>query len=60
MRSKGSKQMIKGRLIKSGQPCPKCPSSDAVSYYEKPDGTIDGYCFSCKSLIIDEEDELQR
>lgn len=59
MRSKGSKQMIKGRLIKSGQPCPKCPSSDAVSYYEKPDGTIDGYCFSCKSLIIDEEDELQ-
>ena len=59
MSRSGSKQMIKGRLIRSGEPCSKCPSSDAVSYYEKPDGTVDGYCFSCKAYLLDEDQELE-
>jgi twinkle protein len=47
---------MKGRLVKHGQPCDKCGSSDAVSYYEKPTG-IDGWCFSCKTMIRPEEEE---
>ena len=38
-----------GKLRKSGQPCPDCGSSDALSIYDN--GT---YCFSCKKSRIAE------
>ena len=28
----------------ANEPCPDCDSKDNLSIYEKPDGTIDGYC----------------
>jgi len=40
-----------GERIKGKQPCINCKSSDAVSIYQKPDGTFDGHCFSCESYI---------
>jgi twinkle protein len=40
-----------GERIKGKQACIKCKSSDAVSIYQKPDGTFDGHCFSCESYI---------
>ena len=35
--------------------CVKCDSSDAMSVYEKEDGTRDGYCWSCDKYISPEE-----
>lgn len=40
-----------GERVKGKQACIKCKSSDAVSIYQKPDGTFDGHCFSCESYI---------
>jgi twinkle protein len=53
-----SSKMTRGRLIKHSQPCDHCGSSDAVSYYEKPDGSTDGWCFSCKTLIKDDMNDM--
>ncbi len=33
--------------------CPKCDSSDAFTVYEKENGKVDGYCYSCASYIRD-------
>jgi twinkle protein len=41
-------------MIKNGQPCIKCDSSDAMSIYD--DGT--GYCFSCKSYFHKDQVEV--
>ena len=43
------------RLIKTKQPCPKCTSSDAASYWAQDDGTVNGHCFSCNSFLEAEE-----
>lgn len=39
-------------------PCPHCRSSDAYHISERDDGTVFGYCFSCRAVdnIKDEED----
>jgi twinkle protein len=37
---------IKGKPIRK-EPCELCGSSDAKQVFEKPDGAIDAYCFSC-------------
>lgn len=31
--------------------CESCGSSDALSYYEKPDGSRDSYCYSCQTYF---------
>ena len=31
--------------------CDKCGSSDAVAVYEKEDGKVDGFCWSCDTYI---------
>lgn len=33
--------------------CPNCDSSDAFTVYSKEDGTLDGYCYSCKAYVRD-------
>jgi twinkle protein len=35
-----------GIFLRHG-PCPACESSDALSLYQQPDGSIDSTCFSC-------------
>ena len=40
---------MSGKIRKSGLPCSKCGSSDALCIYEKPGEGKDGYCFSCGS-----------
>jgi len=37
--------------------CPKCGSSDALAIYEKPDGRLDGYCWSCNKFVPQGEAE---
>lgn len=44
-----------GTLVEAHQPCEACDSSDAKSYYEKPNGSIDSYCFSCDKYFPPEE-----
>lgn len=31
----------------------ECGSSDAMAVYAKPDGTHDGYCWSCEAWVVD-------
>lgn len=38
--------------------CPSCPSSDAFTVYQKPDGKIDATCFSCGHYSSDPYQEL--
>lgn len=33
------------------EPCPHCPSSDAVQIFEREDGTEDGFCFACSKFV---------
>lgn len=36
-----------GKKILAQTECPRCPSSDAFTIWEKADGTQDAHCFSC-------------
>lgn len=49
-------------LVESKLPCPKedCGSSDAYCHYRQPDGTINGYCWSCNRPHYYEEQPVKQ
>lgn len=44
-----------GNLLERGLPCIGCSSSDAFCLYKKPDGTIDGTCYSCGNYFFPDQ-----
>lgn len=43
-----------GQFIKH-IPCIRCPSSDGLGLYQQEDGSVDGYCWACKTPFKPDE-----
>jgi twinkle protein len=48
----------KGRFMGHG-PCKICGSSDALAWYEKPSGKIDGYCWAHRGYVKEDGEPLE-
>ena len=48
-----------GKFLEN-RPCDACRSKDNLSVYQQPDGSLDGYCWTCqKKVYLDDDDDKE-